>query len=89
MIAATDTTSTSSSDERVSSFNEHILDAGKQAGNAFLDAYERTFDSIASQQVVTEHPGGDRLLTGLLEVQARYARDMSRISVSAGRELLK
>lgn len=89
MSTATRTAFTGSIDKHVSSYNEHILDAGRQAGNAFLDAYERTFDSIAPEKVATEHTGDNEFLTGLLEVQARYARDLSRLSVSAGRELLK
>src|SRR5438552_755813 len=36
--------------DRLSDVNERILEASRKAGNAYLDAYEKTLESVADQQ---------------------------------------
>ncbi len=84
------TTAADATTERVRELNEQIIAASKKAGGAYLDAYEKALDSIAGYQTKMVQKTDDaEWLSTVIDVQARFAREVSRLYVSAGRELLK
>jgi hypothetical protein len=89
---ATTTTSknqTEAATERIRDLNERILDAGKKAGNAYLDAYEKTLKSIADYQETAAKQSDVEWVSTIVDAQARFTRDLTELYVSTGRELLK
>jgi hypothetical protein len=86
---ATDTkTQTEATTERIRDLNERILDAGKKAGNAYLDAYEKTLQSIADYQETTAKQTDVEWISTVVDAQARFTRELTKVYVSTGRELL-
>lgn len=83
-------TKTDAASERIRGLNERILEAGKGVGSAYLTAYEKTLTSIADQQdKAAEQTSEVEWLSSVIDAQARFTRDMSKLYVSAGRDLLK
>jgi hypothetical protein len=75
--------------ERIRELNEQILDAGRGAGNAYLDAYETALGSIADyQQQAAKQTDVDWLST-LLDTQARFTREITKVYTSTARGFLK
>ena len=75
--------------ERIRDLNERIVDAGKQAGGAYLDAYEQTLASIADYQENVAKPNDVEWVSTVVDAQARFTRELTKLYVSTGRELLK
>ena len=90
MDTSTDKTSTAEeTTDRIRELNERILEAARNAGHAYLDAYEKTLESIAGyQEQVAKQTDVDWIST-VVDAQARFTRDLAKVYVSAGRELLK
>ena len=75
--------------ERIRDLNERIVTAGRKAGAAYLDAYEKALESIAAyQEQVAKQTDIDWVST-VVDAQARFTRDLTRLYVSAGRALLE
>jgi hypothetical protein len=75
--------------ERIRDLNEQIVDAAKKAGGAYLQAYEKALESIADyQQNAARHTDIEWVST-VVDAQARFTRELAKLYVSAGRELLK
>ena len=75
--------------ERIRELNERILDAGKKAGGAYLDAYEKALQSIADyQEQIAQQTDVDWIST-IVDAQARFTRELTKVFVSTGRDLLK
>lgn len=91
MTTATSTkTTTDAASSRIRDLNERILEAGKSVGSVYLTAYEKTSTSIADQQAkAAEQTSEVEWLSSVIDAQARFTRDMSKLYVSAGRDLLK
>lgn len=90
MTTATKTAPTDAAGERIRELNEQILDAGKKVGGAYLTAYETALQSIADFQSKAAGKTGDvEWLSTVVDAQTRFTNDMSKLYVSAGRELLK
>ena len=71
--------------ERIRELNEQIIERGRSAGLAYLDAYERALGSISDyQRKLASAAEGGRAdwLAALLKAQADYTRAMAE-SVSA------
>ena len=89
------TTSTQSADaveetvERIRQLNEQILDAGKKAGGAYLDAYEKALQSIADYQEQVARQTDVEWISTIVDAQARFTRELTKVWVSTGRDLLK
>jgi hypothetical protein len=75
--------------ERVRDLNERILEASRKAGGAYLDAYEKTLQSIADYQTQVAQQTDIEWLSTVIEAQARFTRELTKLYVSAGREMLK
>ena len=87
---ATDTKNTvDETTERVRELNERILTASKKAGGAYLDAYERTLQSIADYQEQVAKQSDVEWVSTTVDAQARFTRELTKLYVSTGRELLK
>jgi len=75
--------------DRISDLNERILDAGRKVGNAYLDAYEKAFESVADYQDKAAKQTDVEWISTVVGAQAKFTRDLTKVYVSAGRELLK
>jgi hypothetical protein len=70
-------------------FNEQILDANRAAARLFLDAYEKTLESIADFQEQAASQTDVDWIAAAAAAQARFTRELAKHQVSVGRELLK
>jgi hypothetical protein len=75
--------------ERIRELNERILDAGKKAGGAYLDAYEKALQSIADYQEQVAQQTDVEWISTIVDAQARFTRELTKVFVSTGRDLLK
>jgi hypothetical protein len=82
-------TATEATTEQVRGLNERIADAGKRAGYAYLDAYEKALKSIADYQPKMAESTGVEWVSNIADAQARFTRSFADLYVSTGRELLK
>ena len=80
---------TEATTERIRDLNEQILDAGKRAGGAYLDAYEKALQSIADYQEQVAKQTDVEWVSTIVDAQARFTRELTKLYVSTGRELLK
>jgi hypothetical protein len=74
--------------EMFGQFNEQILDATRATAEMFLDAYEKTLDSIASYQEQAASQTDVDWIATAAAAQARFTREVAKHHVSVGRELL-
>jgi hypothetical protein len=75
--------------ERIRELNEQILDAGKKAGGAYLSAYEKALQSIADYQEQIAKQTDVEWVSTIVDAQARFTRELTKVYVSTGREFLK
>ena len=75
--------------QRIRDLNERILEAGKKAGGAYLTAYEKALQSIVDYQEQVAKQTDVEWVSTIIEAQARFTRELTRLYVSTGRELLK
>jgi uncharacterized membrane protein len=75
--------------ERIREINERILEAGKRTGGAYLDAYEQALKSIADYQEQVAKQTDVEWISTIVDAQARFTREMTKVLVSTGRDVLK
>jgi len=75
--------------ERIRQLNEQILDAGKKAGAAYLSAYEKALQSIADYQEQVARQSDVEWISTIVDAQAGFTRELTKVWVSTGRDLLK
>ncbi|MEA2245590.1 MAG: hypothetical protein QOH46_119 [Solirubrobacteraceae bacterium] len=75
--------------ERIRELNERILEAGKKTGGAYLDAYEKALQSIADYQEQFAQQTDVEWISTIVDAQARFTRELTKVFVSTGRDLLK
>jgi hypothetical protein len=78
--------------ERARELNEQIIETSREAGVAYLDAYEKTLRTIVdSQRDLTATTDGTpvEFLTTLLSAQSQLTQDVAKSVTSYYRELLK
>ena len=75
--------------ERIRELNERIIDAGRKAGGAYLDAYEKALESIADYQERVAKQSDVEWISTVVDAQARFTRELTKLYVSTGRDLLK
>jgi hypothetical protein len=80
---------TEATTERVRDLNERILEGSRKAGGAYLDAYEKTLESIADYQERVAKQSDVEWVSTVVDAQARFTRELTKLYVSTGRELLK
>ena len=89
MATATTKNQTEATTERIRDLKERTLEAGKQAGVAYLDAYERTLESIADYQENVAKQTDVEWISTVVDAQARFTRELTKLYVSTSRDLLK
>jgi DNA-binding ferritin-like protein len=90
MATATDTKyAANETTERIRDLNERILTAGKKASGAYLDAYEKTLQSIADYQEQVAKQSDVEWVSTIVDAQARFTRELTKVYVGTTRELLK
>jgi hypothetical protein len=75
--------------QRIRDLNERILSAGKDAGQQYLDAYEQALESIASLQERVGKESDVAWVSAIVDAQAQFTREIAKLYVSMGRNLLK
>jgi uncharacterized Ntn-hydrolase superfamily protein len=75
--------------ERIRDLNERILEAGRKAGGAYLDAYEKALQSIADYQEQVATQTDVEWISTIVDAQANFTRELTELYVAAGRELVK
>ena len=75
--------------ERIRDLNEQILEAGKKAGGAYLSAYEKALQSIADYPEQIGKQTDVEWVSTIVDAQARFTRELTKVFVSTGREFLK
>jgi len=75
--------------ERIRQLNEQILDAGMKAGAAYLSAYEKALQSIADYQEQVARQSDVEWISTIVDAQAGFTRELTKVWVSTGRDLLK
>ena len=73
----------------VTELAEQIRDASRVAGRMFLDAYEKTLESIVGYQEQAASQANVDWIAAATRAQARITRQLGEAHVSMGRELLK
>jgi hypothetical protein len=84
MATATTKNQTDATTERIRDLNERILEAGKKAGSAYLDAYERTLQPIADYQESLAKQTDVEWISTVVDAQARFTRDLTQPYVPTG-----
>jgi hypothetical protein len=87
--ATTNRNTAEAATERIRDLNEQIVEAAKKAGGAYLQAYEKALESIADYQQNAARNTDIEWVSTVAEAQARFTRELAKLYVSAGRELLK
>jgi Tfp pilus assembly protein PilE len=75
--------------ERLGQIQEQILGANREAAEAYLDAYEKTLEQIASYQEQAASETDIDWIATVSKAQAKFTRELARRQVSVGREFLK
>ena len=80
---------TEQSIKHIADLNEQIVEAAKKAGGASLDAYERALESIAGYQEQAAKPSDVEWISTVIDAQAKFTRELTKLYVGTGRDLLK
>lgn len=88
-MATTNKTNAEATTERIRDLNERIVEAARKAGGAYLDAYEKALESMAAYQEQVARSTDVDWVSTIVEAQAKFTRELTKLYVSTGRELLK
>ncbi len=75
--------------ERLRDLNERIIEAGRKAGTAYLDAYEKNLRSVADYETKVAESTPVDWMASLLNAQANFVREVAKATTASGRDLLK
>src|SRR3954465_4432044 len=90
MATATDTKNAANeTSDRIRDLNERIITASKEAGGAYLDAYEKALEAIADYQEQVAKQTDVEWVSTIVDAQARFTRELTKVYVSTGRELIR
>src|SRR3954453_4317087 len=84
--------STASADEtieRIRQLNEQILEAGKQWGQSFLDAYEQSMRTYADFTAKAGENTDVEWVSHIAKAQADFTREVTRQATEAARRMFK
>ena len=75
--------------QRIRDLTERFIDSAKKAGNASLDTYEKSLQSLVDFQ--EQAAGASQLdwVTSIAQAHAKFVQDVSSAYVAAAREMLK
>jgi len=75
--------------ERIRQLNEQILEAGKQWGQSFLDAYEQSMRTFADFTSKAGDNTDVEWISHIAKAQADFTREVTRQATEAARRMLK
>jgi hypothetical protein len=75
--------------ERIRELNEQILEAGKQWGQSFLDAYEQSMRTFADFTAKSGQSTDVEWISHIAKAQADFTREVTRQATEAARRMLK
>lgn len=75
--------------ERIRELNERIVEASKKAGGAYLDTYEKALESIADYQETVAKRSDIDWVSTIVDAQAKFTRELTKVYISTGRALVK
>ena len=75
--------------DRLRALNERIIDASKQSGRAYLEAYEANLKTIAEYQATLAGSSDTDWVSTVLNAQADFTRAIARAASAQSRDLLK
>ena len=75
--------------ERIRALNEQILEAGKQWGETFLDAYEQSMRTFADFTVKSGERTDVEWIANIAKAQADFTREVTRQATEAARRVMK
>ncbi len=75
--------------ERIRALNEQVLQAGREYGQGFLDAYEQTMRTFADFQERSVEGTNMEWLTQIAKAQADFTREVTKYTTDAARKLLQ
>jgi hypothetical protein len=74
--------------EQLGQFNQRFSEAGKRAGNLYLDSYEKFVEDVTTfQQKLAEQPQNDAAKS-VVATQVDMTRQLASAYTSAARELI-
>jgi predicted RNA-binding Zn ribbon-like protein len=75
--------------QRIRELTERFIDAARKAGNASLDTYEKSLQSLVDFE--ERAAGASQLdwVSNIAQAHAKFVQDVSAAYVSAAREVLK
>ena len=73
---------------RIRELNEQVLEAGREWGQGFLEAYEESMRSFADLQQRTGEKSNVQWFTDLAKAQADFTRQVTKASAEAARKLM-
>ena len=75
--------------ERIRALNEQVLEAGRELGQGFLDAYEQSMRTFADFQDRAAEGTDVEWVSQIARAQAEFTREVTKYATEAGRRLLK
>jgi hypothetical protein len=75
--------------EHVKDLNENLLAGARQAGNLYLDSYEKAVDRAVQLELRLARLTEQEWIRNVIEAQADLARELSTSYVTAARSVLK
>ena len=75
--------------ERIRELNEQILDAGKQWGQSFLDAYEQSMHTFADFTAKAGEKADVEWISHIAKAQADFTREVTQQATEAARRMFK
>jgi hypothetical protein len=75
--------------ERIRALNEQVLEAGREWGQGFLDAYEQSMRTFADFQERSAEGTDVAWISQVAKAQANFTREVTTYSAESYRRLLK
>src|SRR4051812_50081652 len=75
--------------ERIRALNEQVLEAGKQWGQSFLDAYEQSMRTFADYTAKAGDSTDVEWVSRIAKAQADFTREVTKQATEAARRMLK
>jgi hypothetical protein len=73
--------------ERIRELNEQILEAGRQWGQSFLDAYEQSMRTFADFRAKAGESTNIEWISSIAKAQADFTREVTRQATEAARRM--
>jgi hypothetical protein len=74
--------------EQIVKFNERVVEAGKRAGNLYLDSYDRLVEGVTSFQEKLAEQSESDAVKSVVARQVEMTRELASAYTSAARELI-